>query len=94
MADFFVRVELHGATGAEYEELHQRMRAAGFFRAIVAATGRTLQLPDAEYHSILPDGQTAPNVRDRVKVIADSVKPGAWVLAMKTVDWALHSRPS
>ncbi len=92
MTDFFVRVELHGATGGDYELLHQRMIAAGFFRAITASDGRTLRLPTAEYHVILPDTTTAENVRAIAFTIASAIKTGPWVLAMKAIDWSLISQ--
>lgn len=82
MAQFTVRVELHGATAAQYDLLHQRMEAANFKRLIagVDSTGSRgwWQLPSGEYD--YEADTKAEVVRDQVKIIADSVKPGAWVL--------------
>jgi hypothetical protein len=51
MANFLTRVELHGATWDDYEQLHSEMSSRGFSREIVADDGRTYQLPTAEYVS-------------------------------------------
>jgi hypothetical protein len=90
MADFFVRVELHGATQGHYSLLNERMRAAGYFEAIQAVNG-IYRLPKAEYHSIFEDPVTEVQVRDAVQKVADGVKPGAWVLAIKASRWAITS---
>jgi hypothetical protein len=81
---FTVRVELHRASGADYDTLHDRMYQAGFKRYIRGHTptgeAAAWALPTAEYDhtSDLP----ATAVRDRVMVIAQSVQaaPAPWVL--------------
>jgi hypothetical protein len=45
-----VRVELHGGTAAEYEELHNYMRSSGFSRTIKGSNGKIYKLPPAEYY--------------------------------------------
>ncbi|MDR7154701.1 hypothetical protein J2W40_001516 [Sphingobium xenophagum] len=82
MAQFTVRVELHGATAAHYETLNQRMEAANFKR-LISGTDSTgakgwWRLPSGEYDY---EADSKPElVRDLVKILADSVKSGAWVL--------------
>jgi hypothetical protein len=45
----------------------------------------------AEYHVGLADNVSAQQVRDHAKRIADGVKAGAWVLAVRASDWALQT---
>ncbi len=90
MADYFVRVQLQDATPAHYALLDERMRATGYFQAIQAVNG-VYRLPTAEYHSIFEDPMTEVQVRDAVQKVADGVKPGAWVLAIKANRWAITS---
>lgn len=88
MTSFTTRVELHGATGDDYERLHEAMARAGFTRTIagVDANGKsgTWHLPTAEYD--LSSTSTCSQVRDLAKGIADRVKPGAWVLVTQVAD--------
>jgi hypothetical protein len=49
MSSFLTRIELHGATWDEYEQLHAEMRARGFSREITSDDGLRYQLPTAEY---------------------------------------------
>ncbi len=49
MANFLVRIELHGATWNDYEELHVEMAGRGFSREIAGDNGQSYQLPTAEY---------------------------------------------
>lgn len=49
MPKFITRVELHGATWQDYDNLHQQMEARGFSRIIVADDGQRYHLPTAEY---------------------------------------------
>lgn len=49
MTSFTTRVVLHDADWRHYEALHGYMERQGFRRTIVADTGVTYQLPDAEY---------------------------------------------
>lgn len=84
MSDFTVRVELHGATGKDYEELHAAMQNAGFYRAFVAQDGHTYALPTAEYAHSSQGNQFG--VRDRALEIARSLKQWSvdpWVLVTK-----------
>jgi hypothetical protein len=49
MPGFTTRVELHAASYSDYETLHAAMARRGFSRQITADSGRTYQLPTAEY---------------------------------------------
>lgn len=49
MAQFIVRVELHGAVySADYDTLHTAMASAGFSH-VISANGSKYYLPTAEY---------------------------------------------
>jgi hypothetical protein len=51
MALFTIRLELHNATAADYEQLHLAMSQFGFLRTIVATSdGIRYVLPMAEYN--------------------------------------------
>lgn len=52
MATFLVRVELHGASGKDYDVLHVAMERVGFSRTIVSDTGVRYHLPTAEYEAV------------------------------------------
>jgi hypothetical protein len=90
MADFFVRVELQGAAQYEYTVLSGRMKAAGYFQAVQAVNG-IYKLPTGDYHIVLEDPATEVQVRDDIQKLADAVRPGAWVLAIKASRWAITS---
>lgn len=85
-ASFNVRVVLHDATWDEYELLHERMAAIGFFREVVGDSGLRYKLPDAEYHgfSRLP----YERLRDVIQYTADGVKPPAIVVVSEVVRMA------
>lgn len=82
MALFTVRVELHSATADQYAQLHKLMEANGFRRLIAgldpSGAAGWWQLPTGEYDCEF--NETAEDVRRKVKLLADSVKAGAWVL--------------
>jgi len=92
MSQFTVRVELHQASSADYENLHERMASHGFNREIsgvdASGIGGVWILPTAEY-DYSDDAQSAEQVRNLAKTIADSVKTGAWILVteVKTRSW-------
>lgn len=93
MADFTVRVELHGATGVDYENLHEAMFQAGFRRFIVGDGGGVYALPTAEYR--LEDApMTAEGVRELGLAVARRVRasPDPWVLACETTNVAWSTK--
>ncbi|WP_159086567.1 hypothetical protein [Burkholderia sp. LA-2-3-30-S1-D2] len=49
MADYLVRVELHGANELDYAHLHVQMALLGFYRQIPATTGGSYPLPTGLY---------------------------------------------
>jgi len=61
MANYLVRVELHGATWDDYEALHAEMADRGFSREITGDTGQSYQLPTAEY--VIHSGAALEGVR-------------------------------
>lgn len=82
MASFTVRIELHGATGEDYNRLHAAMEAAGYQRYVAGVTqdGKSghWALPTAEYD--YSSSASAYAVRDHAKAIADTIKPESWCL--------------
>lgn len=92
MANFTIRVELHNATGDDYDLLHKLMAGVGCNREISgsdsAGNPGVWALPTAEYD--LADGsRSVAEVRDLVKNLADRVKQGSWVLVteVKSRSW-------
>ncbi len=49
MPNFIARVELHRATGEDYEQLHANMSAKGYSRTIQGGDGNTYHLPTGTY---------------------------------------------
>ncbi|WP_308351947.1 DUF2622 domain-containing protein [Serratia marcescens] len=81
MAIYIVRVELHGASPEDYEELHEKMEGRGFSRQIVADSGNEYQLPDAEYYRHSDEYQSVTDVAQEVYDIAETVISNPGVLA-------------
>jgi Endoribonuclease GhoS len=52
MARFTVRIELHNAGYADYEDLHRFMEEGGFSRTITSDDGTKHHLPTAEYNAV------------------------------------------
>lgn len=77
MASYTVRVELHGAQPDDYDELHERMLNAGYYRAFVSGDGYKYALPTAEYDHTRYFGDQS-TVRAEVCAIADGIR--AWVI--------------
>ena len=74
MTSYTVRVELHGATNGQYDELHEAMEAKGFVRWIKFQGAAKEQLPTAEYN--MPGtSRTIEQVHQRAEDAAKSVKP-------------------
>jgi hypothetical protein len=97
MPNYTVRVELHGATGQQYEQLHVAMRNAGFYTAIRGDGGSKHFLPMAEY---VVDGSplSCSQIRDLVVQIATAVKavplPKILVTEAASRAWQLNRTPS
>lgn len=65
MANFLARVELHGASSQDYENLHAAMEQAGFSRRIQSSDGVWYHLPTAEYYC-----STTTAATDRIRDVA------------------------
>jgi hypothetical protein len=72
MANFTVRVELHQATGDDYDVLHASMEQKGFSRLITADNGQTYQMPWAEYNG--SGNLTSSQVRDIAREAANTTR--------------------
>jgi hypothetical protein len=49
VANYLARVELHKATGEDYETLHEAMRKRGFARFILSSEKKKYRLPTGTY---------------------------------------------
>ena len=68
MADFTVRIELHGASGEDYEKLHERMKVHGYAREVQGDDGKWYHLPTAEY--VTTKALSSSQVRDEVRTVS------------------------
>lgn len=89
MADFTVRVELHGANADDYVLLHDKMQAKGYFKEIIHSDGKRYKLPMAEY--ITTKNKAASDICREVVNIASEVKkyPDVLVTKSETRAWSL-----
>ncbi|MBU9379418.1 hypothetical protein [Burkholderia gladioli] len=82
MAEFLARVELHGASDEDYENLHFQLGIFGFVRVVPAVGGGNYRLPTGTYwiestfnaQAVLGFAQTAAQVvmKDSSIVVAES----------------------
>jgi hypothetical protein len=86
MANFTVRVELHHAEWADYDQLHAAMEQRGFSRRITSDDGRTYQMPWAEYNG--SGNFTSVQIRDIAKAAADSTGKQSAVFVTEAVSRA------
>lgn len=93
MAEYMIRVVLHGAAGDDYAKLHEAMEASGAARQIRADDGEFYDLPDAEYY--LETDRSGTDVRDIAVSIASKVRLGPSVLVSKATAffWRLAPVP-
>ena len=82
MANFTVRVELHQATGADYDVLHAAMEQKGFSRFITGDNGQTYHMPWAEYNG--SGNLTSVQVRDIARTAADDTGKSNAVLVTES----------
>ncbi|EPR2277779.1 type V toxin-antitoxin system endoribonuclease antitoxin GhoS [Salmonella enterica subsp. enterica serovar Newport] len=68
LAKYTVRVELRNSQDADYEELHEKMKAKLFSRMITTDSGNSYYLPNAEYNYICRAGE-----KEKVAKLAESV---------------------
>jgi hypothetical protein len=93
MAHFTTRVELHGATKADYDNLHTYMAAARFRRSITSDRGVVYQLPTAEYDS--HGDLSALDVHRLASAAAAKTGKKYWVLVTEAAArvWTLDANP-
>ncbi|GAA0511182.1 hypothetical protein GCM10009414_21060 [Tatumella terrea] len=84
MAQFTIRVELHGATPKDYEKLHDSMSANGFQKTIESSGGIRYKLPEAEY---VFSSQTlnTESVLDKAIAVAEKISILPAVIVTKSV---------
>jgi hypothetical protein len=86
MADYIVRVELHGAAWDDYETLHAEMARAGFCRTIRSTSQMAYQLPTAEYHATTV--MDAMGVLRMARAAADRTRKSNGVLVVQSAGTA------
>lgn len=88
MADYFARVELHGASWPDgYQKLHEALAQHGFTNCIVNGKSISKRLPTAFYHSTNRIDDESM-VAKAVKECADSTGYANEVLVVKNGGWA------
>ena len=92
MANFTVRVELHNAQWADYDQLHAAMEQRGFSRQITSDDGKTYQMPWAEYNGSA--NLTSGQVRDIAKAAADTTGKQNAVFVTEAVSRAWIGLPT
>ena len=83
VAQYFVRVVLHGATAADYSDLHAEMAKVGGDRTIRGDSGTVYDLPDAEY--VLHNTLEVEAVRDAIVAIAAGIRSDPSVLVIEVI---------
>ena len=96
MANFIVRVVLHGAENDReaYTKLHESMEAAYYYRTvdgIVENTGAstTVELPPATYRAAGTPAATAATIRNHVRLIVNQTgfKNSVFVVQYTSSAW-------
>ena len=89
VAGYLIRIEMPGATYADYERLHAEMAAMGLLKLVVADDGRVFHLPTAEYQGVSRLGVIG--LRDAVQYVANTVRAGSQVLVTEapSMAWTL-----
>ena len=85
MPRFFVRVELPEPPKADYDELHEKMEAARYYRTVETTNGRR-QLPHATY-TCSADTWTTDQVLDEAFKIAREVHENPRVIVIESAGW-------
>lgn len=91
MASFTTRVELHGATYQDYENLHVAMEREGFSRTIKADGGGRYHLPTAEYDR--SGALTLAQILESAKRAAASTRKSFAVLVTEAVARTWYNLP-
>lgn len=78
MTNYIARIELHGATESDYQNLHGEMETRGFTRTIKGNDGVTYKLPTAEYYATT--SSTLQVVHDAAVEAAQATQKRFWVI--------------
>jgi len=89
---FITRVELHDATGDDYETLHREMTARVFHRVIQDDSGRLNRLPTAMYYSQSTELNVL-GVKELAVQAANATGRRSWVFTCLTTHWATTGLP-
>jgi hypothetical protein len=83
VANYLARVELHKATGEDYETLHEAMRKRGFARFILSSEKKKYRLPTGTY---VAEGSTwtLTQAYDFAVTAANDTGKSSWIIV---VDW-------
>ena len=92
MANYTIRIELHGASAQDYLRLHDAMFQIGAKIYIEGDNGVAYQMPSAEY-DLENTGLSAAQVRDVAYEIARRFTPNPWVLVTEVASRAWVLRP-
>jgi hypothetical protein len=90
VANFIVRVELHGAGSETYEKLHNDLLAKGLVNFVIAHDGSRYLLPSATYSY---SGNFAVDaVREWLQVLIAAVHANYWVFVCEAAgtSWFLR----
>lgn len=84
MSKYIVRIELRDSESADYEKLHDSMKANGFYRfaAFSGSTGH-FHLPDAEYLHF-GDGCTIYSIGKLAHRLAQEIKANPKIMVSKS----------
>lgn len=85
MPRFFVRIELPEPPEADYDELHEKMEAARYYRTVETANG-SRRLPHATY-TCSADTWTKDQVVNEAYQIASQVHSKPRVLVIELAGW-------
>jgi len=93
MSLFMIRIQLPSpSTAGDYAELRDAMEKAGASKQIVSDTGRSFELPHAEY--CLESSLSIGEVRDRVVSYAKKVDRDPSVMVTEGVNFSWRLQPS
>jgi hypothetical protein len=90
MSFFVVRIELHNATGRDYDVLHAAMQHVGF-HVRITHRGVTYHLPTAEY-AVNSDQSTA-QVLDAAKAAATTTRKAFCAIVVKSAEFDQFNLP-
>lgn len=82
MSKFTTRVELHLASGEDYQTLHKEMQKEGFLNTVTSDDGITYYLPNAEYN--IEGDYTREQVIAKAQTAADRTKKSHSILVTES----------